>query len=106
MSRKSNTVWFMLLAIVFNLVLMLIMMLLGYVLLAFLYKDVAEPGPGITILMFLIFIVAIGLSWFLYSKIVQNLIKKHGLEDKISPELLKYRPKKKKHKDNNFVIKG
>jgi len=111
MSKTSNTVWFLLGAIILNLLLMVIFMVAGYVLLAFIYKGVENPGNGVAILMFLFFFAAIVLSWFVYSRIVKWLVNKHHLEDKISPifSSKKGKPKKqrqKKEKIDNMSMKN
>jgi len=111
MSKTSNTVWFLLGAIILNLLLMVIFMVAGYVILALLYKGVENPGNGIAILMFLFFFGAIALSWFLYSKIVKWLVEKHHLEDKISPIFASkgvkaQRQREKREKLNNISMKN
>jgi len=111
MSKTSNTVWFLIGAIILNLLLMIIFMIAGYILLAFIYKGVESPGNGIAILMFLFFFGAIALSWFVYSRIVKWLVNKHHLEDKISPIFSSKRgnpPKKriKKEKVDNMSMKN
>ncbi|MFA7107543.1 MAG: hypothetical protein WC162_00200 [Sphaerochaetaceae bacterium] len=109
MSKTSNTVWFLLGAIILNLLLMVIFMVGGYVLLAFIYKGVETPGNGIAVLMFLFFFGAIALSWFVYSKIVKWLVEKHHLEDKISPIFSSKRGKsqrQKKERIDNMSMKN
>jgi len=97
----------MLIAIIVNVLLMIIFMLLGSLLLMYLYRNVQNPGNGIGVWIFIIFFAAIALSWLIYSKIVKNLVEKHHLEDKISTSMFSKRGRKKPQQDeNNMAVKS
>ncbi|MFA6892140.1 MAG: leader peptide processing enzyme [Sphaerochaetaceae bacterium] len=90
MSKKSNTVWFMVLATVLNLVLMLILFFICFLLISS-YVDL--NSSLVPLWLSLSFIVSIGGSFWLYSVIVKAISKKFNLEDKMAP-LFTRRPRK------------
>lgn len=84
MSKKTNSIVFMLLATLLNLVLLVIFFFIGLLLVS-LYAS-AYPESGLTpVLMILVFLLAIGGSFVIYSKLIKWANKKFALEDKLDP---------------------
>jgi protein-S-isoprenylcysteine O-methyltransferase Ste14 len=82
MSKKSNTVWFMVAATVLNLVLMLVLFFICFVLIS----TLVDPNSSLVPLWIsLSLIVSIGGSFWLYSVIIKALSRKFNLEDKMAP---------------------
>jgi len=82
MSKKSNTIWFMLAATVLNILIMLILFVLCFILIT----RFADPSSSLVPLWLgLSFLVSIGGSFYLYSVIVKWMGKKFNLEDKLAP---------------------
>ena len=82
MSKKSNTIFFMIGATFFNVILLAVIFLVGIMvtlLLAGENANVATAGLVIS------FVVAIALSMFIYSKVLNWVIKKWDLENKLDP---------------------
>jgi len=96
MSKKSNTVWFMVLATILNLLLMLVLFLICFVLIA---KFVDPNSNLVPLWLSLAFIVSIGGSFWLYSVIVKALSRKFDLESKMAP-LFNRRPKKPRNEES------
>lgn len=93
--KKRNTVIFMLLATLANIVLMVGFFLIGLVIMNFI---VSEDNPtGIMIGYLLVFVFAIGLSWFIYSKFVKWYTKKVNADETFAPL---FSSKKRPPKDN------
>jgi hypothetical protein len=91
MSKKTNTVWFMVLATILNLVLMLVLFMVCFILIS---KYVNPESNLIALWLSLAFIVSIGGSFLLYSFIVKKLSKKFDLEHNLAP-LFNRKPKKR-----------
>lgn len=89
MNKKGKTVVFMILATVFNLLLLLIffllLFLLLFALLPSLVPQVMEMPSMSFILPLLWFAGSIFLSFFTYSKIIKWASAKFNLEDKLDP---------------------
>lgn len=82
MSKKSNTVWFMLAATVLNIVLMLLLFVICFVLMA----RFTDPSSSLLPLWLgLTFLVSVGGSFFIYSKVIKWMNKKFKLEENLSP---------------------
>ncbi|MFA5448610.1 MAG: leader peptide processing enzyme [Sphaerochaeta sp.] len=89
MSKRTNTILFMLGATVVNILLMMII----FVICLIIITRFADPESALVPLYLgLTFLVSIGGSFFLYSKIIKALNKKFNLEDKMGPLF----PKKRK----------
>lgn len=81
--KKRNTAIFMVLATLANIVLMVGFFLIGLVIMN---QFVSEDNPtGIMIGFLLVFFVAIGLSWFIYSRFVKWYTKKVNAEETFAP---------------------
>ena len=85
MSKKTNSLIFMLLATLLNLVLLIVFFILGFVILNFVISAMPENAAVVQIGVVLVFVFAIGLSFFVYSRIVSLLTKKFNLEEKLDP---------------------
>ncbi|NLE14460.1 MAG: leader peptide processing enzyme [Spirochaetales bacterium] len=91
MSKKSNTLWFMLAATVLNILLMMILFIVCFVLIT---RFVDPNSSLIPMWLGLTFVVSIGGSFFVYSKIIKWMNKKFNLEQNLSP-LWSRRPNKR-----------
>lgn len=85
MSKKTNSLIFMLLATLLNLVLLIVFFILGFVILNLVISAMPENVAVVQIGVVLVFVFAIGLSFFVYSRIVNLLTKKFNLEEKLDP---------------------
>lgn len=85
MSKKTNSLIFMLLATLLNLVLLVVFFILGFVILNLVISAMPENVAVVQIGVVLVFVFAIGLSFFVYSRIVSLLTKKFNLEEKLDP---------------------
>ena len=85
MSKKTNSLIFMLLATLLNLVLLIVFFILGFVILNLVISAMPENVAVVQIGVVLVFVFAIGLSFFVYSRIVSLLTKKFNLEEKLDP---------------------
>lgn len=82
MSKRTNTVLFMLAATVANILLMMIIFIICFILLT----RFADPESSLVPLYLgLTFLVSIGGSFFLYSRIIKFLNTKFDLESKLGP---------------------
>ncbi len=75
----------MLLATLLNLVLLIVFFILGFVILNLVISAMPENVAVVQIGVVLVFVFAIGLSFFVYSRIVSLLTKKFNLEEKLDP---------------------
>ena len=75
----------MLLATLLNLVLLIVFFILGFVILNLVISAMPENVAVVQIGVVLVFVFAIGLSFFVYSRIVNLLTKKFNLEEKLDP---------------------
>jgi len=91
MSKKSNTLWFMLAATVLNILLMMVLFIVCFVLIT---RFVDPNSSLIPMWLGLTFVVSIGGSFFVYSKIIKWMNKKFNLEQNLSP-LWSRRPNKR-----------
>ena len=85
MSKKTTSLIFMLLATLLNLVLLIVFFILGFVILNLVISAMPENVAVVQIGVVLVFVFAIGLSFFVYSRIVSLLTKKFNLEEKLDP---------------------
>ncbi|MDD7255501.1 leader peptide processing enzyme [Bullifex porci] len=85
MSKKTNSLIFMLLATILNLVLLIFFFIVGFVILNLVISSMPENVAVVQIGVVLVFVFAIGLSFFVYSRIVSLLTKKFNLEEKLDP---------------------
>ncbi|MDD4011791.1 MAG: leader peptide processing enzyme [Sphaerochaetaceae bacterium] len=83
-SKKANTIWFMALATLLNIVLMVALFIGGFVLLSVLATENTSQ-TAYSIWVMVIFIASIGLSWLIYSAVVKAINKKCNLDDKLAP---------------------
>ncbi len=83
MSKKTNSLLFILAATVLNLVLLILLFIIGFIILSLLPLQENQNllMGGIAV----VFILAIVLSFLIYSKIVKWAIAKFNLEDKMDP---------------------
>ncbi|WP_320122552.1 leader peptide processing enzyme [uncultured Sphaerochaeta sp.] len=95
MSKKMNTVWFMLAATVLNIVLMMVLFIICFVLIT----RFVDPGSSlIPLWLGLTFLVSIGGSFWVYSRIIKWMNNKFNLEDNLSP-LFNRKRKPKRRED-------
>jgi len=90
MSKKSNTLWFMLAATVLNIVLMLILFLVCFILIT---RFVEPTSSLVPLWLGLSFLVSIGGSFWLYSVVIKWMTKRFELEEKLAPLFTKKRKK-------------
>lgn len=85
MSKTSNSIVFILLATVVNIV-MIILLFMACIFLGSHLFDLnnAEGNAGVIVLG-ASFVIALGGTLFIYSKLVKWVTKKYNLEDKLSP---------------------
>lgn len=83
MSKKTNSLLFMLIATVLNLLLLIVLFVLGFIILSFL--PIQDNQSLLMLGIAVVFILSIVLSFLLYSKIVKWAIAKFNLEDKMDP---------------------
>ncbi len=83
MSKKTNTVVFMLLATLLNLVIMIVLFVVGFILIGHFVNP--EDSNAASIWTMVVFVVAIGGSFFLYNRIIRLINKKFNLDDKLAP---------------------
>lgn len=81
--KKRNTVIFMLLATLANIVLMVAFFLIGLVIMNFVVSE--DDVTGVMIGYLLVFFFAIGLSWFIYSRFVKWYTKKVNADETFAP---------------------
>lgn len=84
MSKKTNSLIFMVIATIVNVVILLVFCVVGLLLLNALAGAFPE-SPLIPALIILVFLGVILLSFFTYSKLVKWLNKRFNLEDKMDP---------------------
>ena len=82
MSKKSNTLWFMLAATVLNILLMMVLFIICFILIT---RFVDPNSSLIPLWLGLTFLVSIGGSFFLYSRIIKWMNTKYHLEEKLGP---------------------
>ena len=82
MSKRTNTILFMLAATVVNILLMMIIFVICFILLT---RFVDPESSLVPLYLGLTFLVSIGGSFFLYSKIIKLLNTKFDLESKLAP---------------------
>ena len=85
MSKKTNSVVFMLLATVVNLVLLLALFIIGFVVICILGATFPGLHAAHPVLILLVFAVAIFGSFFIYSRLVKWVSAKYDLESKLDP---------------------
>ncbi|MGN0906992.1 MAG: leader peptide processing enzyme [Bullifex sp.] len=85
MNKKANSIIFMLIATVVNLILLMIFFILGFVILNFVVSAMPDNAAVVQVGVILVFVVSIGLSFFVYSKLVNFVTKKFSLEEKLDP---------------------
>ncbi|AEC01387.1 hypothetical protein [Parasphaerochaeta coccoides] len=81
MSKKTNTVLFMLVATLVNIVIMIILFIAGALLIGRFVND----ANAASIWTMVVFVVAIGGSFFIYNLLVKAINKKFNLDDKLAP---------------------
>jgi hypothetical protein len=86
MSKKSNTMWFILGATAFNIVITIIcILILSIVFAKFIFPYLPESAQGWSFLV--IFIGGIALSFVLYRLVLKQLMKKIDFEEHFDPIL-------------------
>ena len=96
--KKRNTAVFVIIATIINLLLMMAFMIVGYVLLAR-FGD-PESTTANQVWLVVIFLGSIGLSWFVYSRMVRWYAKRVDVDKKFAP-LISPRKKKKPSYDDD-----
>lgn len=82
MSKRTNTLLFMLGATVVNILLMMIIFMICFILLT---RFVDPESSLVPLYLGLTFLISIGGSFFLYSRIIKFLNAKFDLENKLGP---------------------
>ncbi len=88
MNKKVNTLVFMVAATLLNVALLAVFFIIGFVLLSLLlnaFPALADSSMAAAVLTLLVFLLAIGLTFFIYNKLVLWVNKKFELEDKLYP---------------------
>lgn len=83
MNKKTNSIIFMAVATVVNLVLMFVLIILGIVLVSFI--PFGDNTSLYSICIFVVFFGAIFLSFKIYSKLVEWATVRFSLEEKLDP---------------------
>ncbi len=97
MNKKANTILFMVIATLINLLLLAVFFIIGFLIINLVISNNPETTAA-PLLIGVVFLGSIALSFFLYSKIVSFVVNKFDLEDKMDPLFGKNR-KPKKQKD-------
>lgn len=85
-NKTANTIIFMLVATVLNLVLLIVFFIIGFLLLSLVMNAVPNMGEGLAaILVLLVFIFAIGMTFFIYNRLIKWATVKYNLNDKLAP---------------------
>jgi hypothetical protein len=92
MSKQSNTAIFLIVATILNIILMFAIFIIFFIIAGLIFDLNGNLG---LIMLGLSFIVAIGGSIFIYSKMVSWAVVKFNLEDKLVPIFSKKRSRKK-----------
>ena len=98
MNKKTNSVIFMVVATLVNVLLLVLYFALGIVLMVLFAQFFPESGL-LPILMLLVFILAIALSFLTYSKLVKWAVAKFSLEEKMDPIFSSRRNKNRSRMD-------
>ena len=102
--KKRNTAIFVIIATIINILLMIVFMLIGYILLAR-FGNPDNPN-GAQIWLVVIFLGSIGLSWFIYSRMVKWYTKRVDVEKKFAPLITPRRRKPRPEDDEMSNMKG
>ncbi len=84
MSKKTNSVIFMVVATLVNILLLIVYFIIGFVLVG-LFASYFPESPLVPVIIMVMFIACIALSFLTYSKLVKWATEKFGLEDKMDP---------------------
>ena len=98
MSKKTNSIVFMLVATVVNLLLLVAFFIIGFVIIGVLGSRFPGLQSAAPILVLLVFGLAIFGSFFVYSRIVKWATVKFSLEDKLDPI---FTPKKNRRRKDD-----
>ncbi len=102
--KKRNTAIFVIVATLINIILMIVFMIVGYVLLAR-FGNPDNPSAA-QIWLVVIFLGSIGLSWFIYSRMVKWYTKRVDVEKKFAPLITPRKRKPRQEMDENPNMKG
>ncbi|OHD71634.1 MAG: hypothetical protein A2V99_12435 [Spirochaetes bacterium RBG_16_67_19] len=91
MNKKLNTALFMLAATIFNLVLLLLFVSIGWVVVGALFREHPQVG---SILLIVVFLAAMVGSFLIYNQVVKLITRKIDMEKYFLP-LFKRRPPRK-----------
>jgi ABC-type multidrug transport system fused ATPase/permease subunit len=84
MNKKTNTFLFILGATVFNLLTVFLLLTLGIILTSLILQG-RDPGGVGSLLLFLVFLLAVGGSFFIYHRVVKFISKKIDIERYFDP---------------------
>jgi len=84
MNKKANSIIFMLIATLVNVLILCLFFIVGMVLVG-LYANSNPDSALLPVLIIAVFLVSIVGSFFIYSKVVKLINKKFNLEDKMDP---------------------
>ena len=85
MSKKTNTLWFVLGATVFNIITTMIIFILLFFVVYAQFLMPSLPEESVTPALFISFFGAIVLSFFLYRFILKQIMKKADMEKHFDP---------------------
>ena len=98
--KKRNTAIFVIVATLINIILMMVFMIVGYVLLAR-FGNPDNPSAA-QIWLVVIFLGSIGLSWFIYSRMVKWYAKRVDVDKKFAPLITPRRKKRPTYDDDEM----
>ena len=84
MNKKTNTALFIIGATVANILVMIILIVIGFVIVSALLSPKANPQLA-SILFLVVFLAAIGGSFFIYHKVIQYVSKRVDMEKYFHP---------------------
>ena len=96
MSKKTNSVVFMLVATLVNLLLMVAFFIVGFVIVGLLVAYIPSLADATGVMAILVFALAIFGSFFIYNKLVKWAMVRFNLEDKLDPLFSSKRNKRSK----------
>lgn len=96
MSKKTNTIWFMLAATVLNILLMMLLFIICFILIT---RFVDPDSSLIPLWLGLTFLVSIGGSFWVYSRLIKWMNTKYNLEENLSPLFSRKRPNRNRDRE-------
>ena len=85
MSKKTNSLLFMLVATLVNLVLLLLFLIIGFVAMGLIVSYVPSSESLMPLMLILVFGLSVFGSFFIYSRLIRWATVRFSLEDKLDP---------------------